>query len=338
VKTQHVSGWLLAGLLALSPSVHAADPAAAPEPANNVVIVLDSSGSMSEKMPNSRTVKMDAAKTALKTMVRNLPSNVQIGLLVFSADNVPSDWLYPLGPRDDNKLMAAIDLPRPHNGTPLGEYLKKGTDCLLQKRAEQFGYGTYRLLVVTDGEAGDQNLVESYTPEIIARGIRVDVIGVAMKSRHTLATRVHSYRAANDEQGLQKALGEVFGEVAGSSNDSTSTEAFEAIASIPQEAAAAAIQALTVIDNTPVGQEKPRKVSRPAPTATPPAASPSPTPAPVPPSVPPPPVQPVQSVHVHSGSVNFAGIIGAMGGLACMGVVALIIIVLVLRAARGGKR
>lgn len=337
MKTQTISGWLLAGLLAVSSTAKAADATNA-EPANNVVIVLDSSGSMSETMPNSRTVKMDAAKTALKTMVRNLPSNVQIGLLVFSADNVPSDWLYPLGPRDDAKLMAAIDLPRPHNGTPLGEYLKKGADCLLQKRAEQFGYGTYRLLVVTDGEAGDQNLVESYTPEIIARGIRVDVIGVAMKSRHTLATRVHSYRAANDEQGLQKALGDVFGEVASSGNDSASTEAFEAIAPIPQEAAAAAIQALAVIDNTPVGQEKPRKISRRAPTAAQPTAPTPAAPAPIPPTVPPPPVQPMQSVQIHSSRASFVGIIGAVGGLACMGVVALTIVALVFRATRGGKR
>jgi len=93
-------------------------------------------------------------------------------LLVFSAKGVETDWLYPLGPRDDAKLMQAIDRPQPGGGTPLGAYLKKGTDRLLEERAKQFGYGTFRLLVVTDGEAGDKELVERYTPEVIARGIK----------------------------------------------------------------------------------------------------------------------------------------------------------------------
>ena len=76
--------------------------------------------------------------------------------------------------------------------------MKKGADTLLKARKSQYGYGSYRLLVVTDGEASDPGLVERFTPDIISRGIITDVIGVDMNKAHTLATKVHSYRSAND--------------------------------------------------------------------------------------------------------------------------------------------
>ena len=76
--------------------------------------------------------------------------------------------------------------------------MKQGADALLDARKKQFGYGTYRLLVVTDGETDDAGLVDGYTPDIISRGITIDAIGVEMQSQHTLATMVHSYRSADD--------------------------------------------------------------------------------------------------------------------------------------------
>ena len=72
--------------------------------ANNVVIVLDASGSMDRPMPGSSMRKMDAAKAALREVLKRVPSDTQIGLLVFSGANVSNDWVYSLGPRDDAKL------------------------------------------------------------------------------------------------------------------------------------------------------------------------------------------------------------------------------------------
>jgi hypothetical protein len=155
--------------------------------------------------------------------------------------------------------MQAIDRPMPGRGTPLGAYIKKGADRLLEARAKQFGYGTFRLLVVTDGEAEDQNLVDRYTPEVIARGITVDVIGVAMNERHTLATRVHSYRSANDPDSLKRAVAEVFGEIGGRGNDTVTAETFAEIQPIPAEAAQAMIQALSSSGNHPIGERPPVK-------------------------------------------------------------------------------
>jgi hypothetical protein len=218
--------------------------------------------------------KMQAAKAALKSVLLQVPESTHVGLLVFSAADQKDDWVFPLGPRDDARMTQAIDRLEPSSGTPLGAYLKKGADRLLAARARQFGYGSYRLLVVTDGEAQDQNLVERYTPEIMARGITVDVIGVAMKQDHTLATKAHSYRRANDPQALNRALREVFAEVSAGATDLAQAEAFSLLGPLPAEVVAAAIQALANSGNQPIG-EKP-KITAPT-SPTPPAAAPRPS-------------------------------------------------------------
>jgi len=221
---------------------------------HNVVIVLDASGSMGSNMPDSSVMKMDAAKSALKEVIRDVPWDTNIGLLVFSAGNLDVDWVYPLGPRDDEKLLAAIDRPEPFGGTPLGVYLKMGADRLLKQRMEQYGYGTYRLLVVTDGEAGDPDLVERFVPEIIARGILIDVIGVDMASRHTLATKVHSYRSADNPGELKTAIADVFAEIAATGTDGPGDDAFAVIEPIPQEMAVSMLKALSSSGNQPIGE------------------------------------------------------------------------------------
>lgn len=230
---------------------------------DNVVIVLDASGSMRTPFEGGGD-RMMAAKAALKQVIAKVPAATQIGLLVFSAANLTNDWAFPLGPRDDKTLYTAVESIVPSRGTPLGAYIKRGADRLLEERAKQFGYGTFRLLVVTDGEAQDQELVERYTPEVIARGLTVDVIGVGMNSRHTLATRVHSYRAANDSKALRKALTEVFAEVAATTSDAGRVDDFALIAPLPVDKAGAMINALSKSENTPIGEARKRPAAAPA--------------------------------------------------------------------------
>ena len=241
---------------------------------DHVVIVLDASGSMKQMMRGTEVMKMNAAKEALKAVLDQVSPDTHIGLLVFSATNVTDHWVYPPGPRDEADLIKAIDLPQPRRGTPLGEYIKIGADRLLEARQAQYGYGTYRLLVVTDGEATDPRLVDQYAPEVHSRGISKDVIGVDMDQDHTLATMAHSYRKANDPESLKQAVQEVFAELSSESADFSMDEAFELIAPIPAEAAAAALQALATSGNEPIGQQdnRPAKSSD-FTTSTPPSAS-----------------------------------------------------------------
>ena len=294
----------------------------AQEAADNVVIVLDGSGSMARPLPGAGTDKMTAAKAALKEVLKSVAQDTRIGLLVFSAKGVDSEWVYPLGPRDDAKLLQAIDRPMPGGGTPLGKYLKVGADRLLEERAKQFGYGTFRLLVVTDGEAEDQQLVDRFTPEVVARGITVDAIGVAMNQRHTLATKVHSYRSANDPASLKRAIAEVFGEIGGRGNDLSGAEAFAELKPIPGEVAQAMIQALSASGNQPIG-EKPRSAQ--------PAAAP----------VANPPGQPAATASAPPATVQRnvkIALLPIVGGLTCFGFFGLIILVLIIKAVRKSRR
>lgn len=251
-------------LLGVQPTNNAQDVGAmSGEYHDNVVIVLDASGSMKQNMRGTKIRKMNAAKDALKAVLQNVPSSTHIGLLVFSAGNLKNHWAYPLGARDEAKLMSAIDRPKANRGTPLGEYIKIGADRLLEAREEQYGYGTYRLLIVTDGDANDPELVDRYAPQILARGITMDVIGVDMQTDHTLATMAHSYRRANDPASLEQAIREVFAEVSTDGGDFSMDEAFQYLAPLPIETATAALTALATSGNDPIGAKAARRQATP---------------------------------------------------------------------------
>src|SRR4051812_34482035 len=93
---------------------------------DNLMIVFDASGSMDDRIAdaNGRNIrKIEAAKEALKSVVRILPPSVNVGLFVFG--NIRNDNPYPLGPQNQAKLFEAIDSANPGGGTPLGQYIKK---------------------------------------------------------------------------------------------------------------------------------------------------------------------------------------------------------------------
>jgi hypothetical protein len=248
----------------------------------NVVVVLDDSGSMRNYMRRaSRVVKVEAARQALLTVLEKLPADAQVGVIVLNGGG-RDHWIIPLGPVNGSGLRAAIEKIRASGRTPLGARMKDGADALLAKR-EQQRYGTYKLLIVTDGEAGDRNLVDLYLPDIISRGIVVDVIGVDMRQDHSLATRVHTYRRADDPQSLRKAIAEtVLSETAADSGDAGESD-FELLAGLPGEVATAALAALAGRGNHPIGQPAPsteQPKSKPAATAPAPATVPAPATAP----------------------------------------------------------
>ena len=128
----------------------------------NVVVVLDDSGSMGELMRSDKNMtKMIAAKAGLKTVLGTLPSDSKVGILCLNRG-----WVYPLALVDREAVAAAIDNVEQGGGTPLGQNLKTGADALLDERRKEH-YGTYRLLIVTDGEAQDNNLIEKYLPDAV---------------------------------------------------------------------------------------------------------------------------------------------------------------------------
>jgi hypothetical protein len=206
---------------------------------------------MLETMRSVRTDKMSAAKQALLTVLENLPADAKIGVLLLNGRS-GEHWVVRLGPVDRGRLRNALGMIHAHGGTPLGEYIKVGADALLELRAQE-RYGTYKLLIVTDGEASDQRLLEDYLPDILSRGIMVDVIGVDMRQDHSLATMVQTYRRADDPASLQQAISEmVLGESSTDDTDDTGDSDFELLGGLPDEVASAAVEALASQQNEPI--------------------------------------------------------------------------------------
>jgi hypothetical protein len=243
-----------------------------------VVIILDGSGSMTEIFHG--VSRMDAAKSALKTVLKTLPNDTELGLLVFASrrgDQV-GPWAYPLGARSDNRLMPAIDSVSPGGRTPLGEYIKYGADALLENRERNLGYGTYRLLVVTDGQASDSSKMERFAPEVVDRGIVLDVIGVDMEQSHTLKQMATSYRAADRPEELEEAVREVLAEVSFGQDSTADAEVFATLEGLPDSFAMATIESLTsgTQNNHPIGYVAKEPVPERAPVSSssvPPAPS-----------------------------------------------------------------
>jgi len=216
---------------------------------DNVVIVLDDSGSMNERMSGGIR-RIDAAKKAIAEVLRQFPVDTKLGLMLLNGDRSKQHWAIPLEHLSVPQATRRVEAVGADGGTPLGERMREGADALLQLREKQI-YGNYRLLIVTDGEANDARQLALYLPDVLSRGLTVDAIGVDMKKNHSLATRVHTYRRADDQAALSKAIEEVFAE----KMDSSSTDAgadFSLLQAFDDNTAKEALLALSRPNNSSV--------------------------------------------------------------------------------------
>jgi uncharacterized protein YegL len=248
---------------------------------NTTVIVLDGSGSMKDSMTDKRSgqsiKKMDAAKAALKDVLRKVPSDTHVGILVFTSGRM--GWLTdpPLGPVQEN-IFSALDQVSPGGGTPLGLGIKNGTDMLLHDRQTQNNVGRYQLIMVTDGENTEGPGVDEYAPLVAPRGIRMDVIGVAMPggATHQLAQWADSYQPADDAESLQSALKKAIVVEAGGKDAPAD---FSVTAGVPMEVAKVWLAALSQTPpNYPLGEQPPVETKPDAASAAVPVAEAPPAP------------------------------------------------------------
>lgn len=251
-RLTNVAAWLLlvsmtvAATTTMTPSIATAQ--------QHVVIIIDDSGSMATRMQaNPRITRMAAAQDSLIQVLREVPDNAQVGVLALNTQGETGNWIIPMGPLDRSAVEQRIASIRANGGTPLGTAMKTALNTLLETRRRQI-YGTYRMLIVTDGEAGDPELVERYLPIARARGFTLDVIGVDMSGDHSLATKANTYRRADDEATLATAIADVFAETADDSGDAGQSD-YDLLAPLPAEIASVALTTLSQIDNSLVDAE-----------------------------------------------------------------------------------
>jgi uncharacterized protein YegL len=180
--------------------------------ARNFYVVLDGSGSMSERACMGDGRKMDQAKAALETFSKAVPRNANLGLLVFDSRGVQEH--VPLALDNRPNFLRQVAITAPSGGTPLRDAVALARQRLEDQARRQLGYGEYTLVVVTDGEASGGQDPRPVVNDMLARTpIIIHTIGFCINTRHSLNQPGRTvYKAANDradlERGLEAALAE----------------------------------------------------------------------------------------------------------------------------------
>jgi Ca-activated chloride channel homolog len=171
----------LTGALAGAPAAVAdgADP-------GKLVLVLDSSGSMKEPASGGET-KIAAAKTALRSVVADLPSDQPVGLRVYGArvfDRsdagacTDSQLEVPVATENRQQLLSAVGSYKPYGETPIG--------YALQQAGKDLGAtGKRSIVLVSDGEPTCEPDPCQVAKQLAEGGIdlKIDVVGLDVNSR-----------------------------------------------------------------------------------------------------------------------------------------------------------
>jgi len=179
--------------------------------ASNFYFVFDQSGSMDENCSGKR--KIDGAKEAVTRFMKNIPGDVNIGLMLLGT-RTGDDYgeALPIASGNKDEFLQIINSLQPNGKTPLGEALLASVDKIVEQYKKQLGYGTYRIIIITDGEQTGIDLKQPC--DYLARHgfIGLYSIGLCMKSSHTLKNYSLSYRDANNYEELEQALVEATAE------------------------------------------------------------------------------------------------------------------------------
>lgn len=196
-------------------SVPASLPVADNLLADNWVIVFDGSGSMGDPACGTGgTDRIKVAKAAVKKFVTSIPDEANLGLVYFGwphGGNAKVEM--KLGTKNRAEFNTLVDKMSSSGGTPLVDSIRLGGKMLDEQSQRQRGYGTYRILVVTDGESGDGNPSYIAKELVLKKAYAVHVIGFCIDGTHLLDVKGYTqYVGANNpaalEQGLKAVLAE----------------------------------------------------------------------------------------------------------------------------------
>jgi len=183
--------------------------------AKNYYIVFDGSGSMGEVAADNcsdNQRKIDVAKSAMQTFIKQLPADANVGLYVFDG-NAMSERV-GVSANSRTQLKKAIKETYPGGGTPLSLAVQQAYNSLLHQAKKQLGYGEYHLIVITDGEANSGygpgtivNSVIKYSP------VNIHTIGFCISDRHSLNQKGRTfYKSATSRRELEEGLSSVLAE------------------------------------------------------------------------------------------------------------------------------
>lgn len=180
---------MLALVLAILGQLSMVRADAGPEPTagGRLMLVMDSSGSMKQKLPGGAGTKIKAAKTALNALVDRLPDTQPVGLRVYGATvfsrhdaGACSDTqrVVDIGTGNRAALRSAIERYQPYGETPIGAALQ-------QAGRDLGGSGQRTIVLVSDGEPTCAPSPCPVARQLAGDGIslKIEVVGLHVSGR-----------------------------------------------------------------------------------------------------------------------------------------------------------
>lgn len=163
--------------------------------ADNLMLVFDLSGSMSERACEGGGTKAEVARRSIAAFLPTVPPATRLGLIVF--DNGAAREVVPLGLNNREEIAKTAAEARLGGGTPLGASLTLAYQALAERAKAQQGSGSYRVMILTDGEASDRALMEANIQSILGKTpIEVHTAGFCIGAGHALNRSGETYYAS----------------------------------------------------------------------------------------------------------------------------------------------
>ncbi len=185
----------------------------------SVIVILDASGSMAEKI--GPDTKMDIAKKAVSDFLNEMPASVNTGLIVYGQEGSGSEAdknlscqgiqeVVKLGKNNGNNIISAMDSFSPKGWTPIAGSLEFAKNIFSEKDKTDKNY----LILVSDGveDCNGDPIAAARDIKLEFPNIDLGVIGFATDSQaHDSLTKIASigggsYMSANSSSDISKAF------------------------------------------------------------------------------------------------------------------------------------
>ncbi|MEM1274164.1 MAG: VWA domain-containing protein [Pseudomonadota bacterium] len=180
------------------PGAEAAEVEAQPDPNRTfTAIVLDDSGSMG--------TDIEPAKAAVLATIAALPADDRVAVIALN-----DGLILPFSAVEEAQRILPERLSRvtSDGSTPLTSAIQTARRSLAGEAARVGAFGTYRILVTTDGEADNGDALRDEIEDLArVTPIQVATIGVGIADRHVLARPdLAAFVTVRDISGLAAAL------------------------------------------------------------------------------------------------------------------------------------
>lgn len=182
----------------------------------NILIILDSTGSMSDSISGER--KLDIAKRTILKVLSQVPPNVGIGLRVYGGQSyfLPSKGCrlstlkVPISQGSQSQIADVLSKMKPAGVTPITYSLKQAVNSDLAGMK-----GIRRIILLSDGEENCDESPCEYAVNLVRTGsdIRIDAIAYSTDSAAdnqlkcvALSTKGKFYRADTEASLLNSLL------------------------------------------------------------------------------------------------------------------------------------